>query len=112
MNYLANNPETILAALVFPDIYEVGMSNSGLQILYDLINKNKSFSAERVFAPWIDFEKNLRSGSVKLFSLENRIFLNCFDLVGFNAAHEMLYTNILNILDLGGIEVRSSRKRK
>jgi radical SAM family uncharacterized protein len=110
LNYLANNPETILAALVFPDIYEVGMSNSGLQILYDLINKNKSFSAERVFAPWIDFEKNLRSGSVKLFSLENRIFLNCFDLVGFNAAHEMLYTNILNILDLGGIEVRSAER--
>lgn len=97
----------ILMALVFPDIYEVGMSNLGLQILYDIINKQKCFSAERVFSPWIDFEEKLRKEKVKIFSLENRIFLDSFDLIGFTVQHEFLYTNILNILDMGGISIRT-----
>src|SRR4030042_6754405 len=75
--------DKVLMALVFPDIYEVGMSNLGLQILYDIINKHKDFSVERVFSPWIDFEKRLRERNTKIFSLENRIFLDCFDLIGF-----------------------------
>jgi radical SAM family uncharacterized protein len=100
----------VFAALVFPDIYEVGMSNLGIQILYDIVNKNKYYTAERVFAPWIDFEKKLRENRVKLFSLENRIFLDCFDLIGFTVQHELLYSNILNILDLGGINIRSEER--
>ena len=101
----------VLMALVFPDIYEVGMSNLGLQILYDIINKQKCFSAERVFSPWIDFEEKLRKEKVKIFSLENRIFLDSFDLIGFTVQHEFLYTNILNILDMGGISIRTSDRR-
>ncbi len=103
--------DLILMALVFPDIYEVGMSNLGLQILYDIINKHECFSAERVFSPWIDFEEKLRGQKVKIFSLENRIFLDSFDLVGFTVQHEFLYTNILNILDMGGINIRARDRR-
>jgi radical SAM family uncharacterized protein len=99
-----------LVALVFPDIYEVGMSNLGIQILYDAVNKNKDCTAERVYAPWIDFENKLRKNKVKLFSLENRIFLDCFDLVGFTVQHELLYSNILNMLDLGGIGIKSEER--
>jgi len=101
----------ISMALVFPDIYEVGMSNLGLQILYDIVNRHKGFTVERVFSPWIDFEKKLREQNVKIFSLENRIFLDCFDLIGFTVQHEFLYTNILNILDLGGINISSRCRR-
>jgi radical SAM family uncharacterized protein len=100
----------VLMALVFPDVYEVGMSNLGLQILYDIINKHRDFSAERVFSPWIDFEKKLRELDTKIFSLENRIFLDCFDIVGFTVQHELLYTNILNILDLGGINIHAEQR--
>jgi radical SAM family uncharacterized protein len=102
----------VFVALVYPDIYEVGMSNLGIQILYDIVNKNKDYTAERVFAPWIDFEKKLRENKVKLFSLENRIFLDCFDLIGFTVQHELLYSNILNILDLGGINIRSEEREE
>ena len=102
----------IFAALVFPDIYEVGMSNMGLQILYDIINRSSYFTAERVYSPWLDFEERLREQKVKLFSLENRIFLDCFDIIGFSAQHEMLYTNILNILNLGEIEIITEKRGK
>ena len=102
----------VFMALVFPDIYEVGMSNLGIQILYDIVNKTKDYTAERIFAPWIDFEKKLRENSVKIFSLENRIFLDCFDLVGFTVQHELLYSNILNILDLGGINIKSKDRKE
>jgi len=100
----------VFMALVFPDIYEVGMSNLGLQILYDIVNRNKDFSVERVFSPWVDFEEKLRASRVKIFSLENRIFLDCFDLIGFSVQHEMLYTNVLNILDLGGMDIHSGQR--
>ena len=110
-DFLKNHPDTVLSVLAFPDIYEVGMPNSGIQILYQIINKHPGFSAERVYAPWIDFEAKLRKEKVKLFSLENRIFLDCFDLIGFNAAHEMLYTNILNMLDLAGIAVNCKDRK-
>ena len=111
-DYLLKNPATVNTALVFPDVYEVGMSNLGLQILYKIINSNPRFNAERAFSPWPDFEERLRKRGTGLFSLENRIFLDCFDLIGFNAAHEMLYTNILNIIDLSGLAIRSSERRE
>jgi radical SAM family uncharacterized protein len=110
-DFIEKHPDTVLSVLAFPDVYEVGMPNSGIQILYQIINKHLEFSAERVYAPWIDFETKLREERIKLFSLENRIFLDCFDLIGFNAAHEMLYTNILNMLDLGGVAVNSKDRK-
>lgn len=102
---LKSFPDMVLIVLAFPDIYEIGMSNLGLNILYEIVNRREDFSAERVFSPWLDFEERLRREKVKLFSLENRIFIDCFDVIGFNVQHEMLYTNVLNILDLGGIEL-------
>src|SRR5680860_477237 len=97
----------ILFALAFPDIYEVGMSNLGLQILYEIINKHKDCSAERVFTPWIDLEANLRNNEIKLFSLENRIFIDEFDILGFSLQHEMQYSNVLNMLDMSGLKLRA-----
>jgi len=97
----------VLFALAFPDVYEVGMSNLGIQILYEIINKCEDFSAERVFAPWIDLEANLRTNKIKLFSLENRIFIDEFDIIGFSLQHEMQYSNVLNMLDMSGLKLRS-----
>ncbi len=102
----------VFAALVFPDIYEVAMSNLGIQILYDIINQHKDFSAERVFSPWIDFEQNLLKADLRLFSLENRVFLDEFDIVGISLQHELLYTNALNILRLGKIALRADERKE
>lgn len=96
----------VFFALAFPDVYEVGMSNLGIQILYETINNHDDFSAERVFSPWIDLEANLRKNSTRLFSLENKIFLDEFDIIGFSLQHEMQYTNVLNMLDLAGLNLR------
>jgi len=102
--------KSVLAALAFPDIYEVGTPNLGLQILYDIINRHRPFSAERVFAPWIDMEEAMREKGIGLFSLENRIMLDSFDLIGFSMQHELLYTNILNMLDLSGLEAEADKR--
>ncbi len=107
---IADFSSMVFMALIFPDIYEIGMPNLGLPILYEIINKIKYFSAERVFSPWIDFEKKLRDRKVKLFSLENRIFLDCFDVLGFSVQHEMLCTNILNIIDMSGLKIHSKER--
>jgi radical SAM superfamily enzyme YgiQ (UPF0313 family) len=94
--------------LCYPDLYEVGMSNLGLRILYEAVNRLKRFYCERVFAPWPDFEAKLREKNLSLYSLETYTPLNCFDIIGFSIGYELLYTNILNILDLGDIHLRSS----
>lgn len=93
------------AALCFPDTYEIGMSHLGFKILYEEINKHESMCAERVFAPWIDMEKQMRERGLPLVSLESFRPLKDFDVVGFSLQYEMSYTNILNMLDLGGVSV-------
>ena len=101
-------PQCELAiALCFPDIYEVGMSHTGLAIIYDCLNKIDGVAAERVFAPWLDAEKVLREKKIPLFSLESKASLKGFDIVGFSLTSELCYTNVLNMLDLGGIKIRS-----
>ncbi len=97
----------IKMALCFPDTYEIGMSHMGLKILYSIINNIPCASAERVFAPWIDYESYLREKGLLLKSLENDLPLKDFDVVGFTLQYELSYTNILNMLDLGGIPVRA-----
>lgn len=92
-------------ALCFPDTYEIGMSHLGMKILYDEINQHPSLLAERVFAPWIDMEKEIRERGLHLVSLENFKPLKEFHIVGFSLQYEMSYSNILNMLDLGGISV-------
>ena len=97
----------LTVALCFPDIYEVAMSHTGLAILYDCLNRIDGIAAERVFAPWIDAEKILREKNIPLFSLESRALLGSLDIVGFGLTNELCYTNVLNMLDLGDIKVRS-----
>jgi radical SAM family uncharacterized protein/radical SAM-linked protein len=104
-NEIKKDPQSVRAkiALVFPDLYEIGMSYLGQKILYDILNHHPSFLAERVFAPWVDLEKKLRLHKLPLFSLENKIPLYEFDAVGFSLLYELNYSNILTILELGSI---------
>lgn len=99
-------------ALVFPDIYDLGMSNLGLAILYDLINRRNDALAERAFSPWNDMEKAMREANVPLYSLETKHALSEFDIVGFTLPYETLYTNTLNLLDLAGIPQLVKQRQK
>ena len=94
-------------ALVFPDIYDIGVSNVGLKILYDQVNQRADALAERAYAPWFDMEAIMRANGIPLYALESKRPLACFDLIGFSLPYETLYTNTLNMLDLAGIPVRS-----
>lgn len=104
-----NKVETRVA-LCFPDNYEIGMSHLGLKILYSLINEREDCWAERVYAPWIDFEALMRENDIPLYGLESLDPLTDFDVVGFSLQYELSYTNILNMLDLGGIEPLASER--
>lgn len=95
-------------ALALPDVYEVGMSNLGLAILYDILNRQERIAAERVYAPWTDMEQEMRSRRIPLFSLETHTELSAFDFFGFSLQYEMIYTNVLNMLDLAGIPLWSA----
>jgi len=97
-------------ALVFPDLYEIGMSHQGLQILYHCINSREEMLAERCFAPDIDMEEELRRHELPLFSLESRTPLGNFDAIGITLPYELSYTNILTILNLSGIPFRAEHR--
>ncbi|MCJ7490803.1 MAG: TIGR03960 family B12-binding radical SAM protein, partial [Dehalococcoidia bacterium] len=90
-------------ALAYPDAYDIGMSNLGLAILYDIINAQPDVLAERAYAPWPDMERELRGRGLPLFSLETRHPLAEFDVIGFSLGYELTYTNVLNMLDLAGL---------
>jgi len=98
----------LTVALCFGDVYEVAMSYTGLMIIYDILNRIEGVAAERVFAPWVDAEKLLREKKIPLFSLESKAALASFDIIGFSITSELCYTNVLNMLDLGGLNIRSS----
>ncbi|HMC04236.1 MAG TPA: TIGR03960 family B12-binding radical SAM protein [Actinomycetota bacterium] len=93
--------------LVYPDAYEIGLPNQGLQILYEILNERPDAVAERAYAPWVDMETLMRAGSVPLFSVENHHPAGIFDLLAFNLSAELVYTNVLNCIDLAGVAVRS-----
>jgi len=93
----------VRVALAYPDVYEVGMSNLGMAILYDLLNQQPDWLAERVYAPWLDMEQAMRQNKIPLFSLESRRPLREFDVIGFSLQYELNYSNVLNMLDLAGI---------
>jgi radical SAM family uncharacterized protein len=95
-------------ALAFPDIYDIGVSNVGLKILYDQINQRDDALAERAYAPWVDMEERMREQGIPLYALESKHPLAEFDILGFSLPYETLYTNTLNLLDLAGIPVRSA----
>lgn len=92
-------------AFCFPDSYEIGMSHLGMKILYSVVNERKDAWCERVFAPWEDMEKFMRENDVKLYALESGDSLDEFDLIGFSLQYELCYSNVLNMLDLGGLPV-------
>ncbi len=98
------------AALIFPDIYDIGISNVGLKIIYDEINRRDDALAERAYAPWLDMEDIMRQHGIPLYTLESKHPLACFDLIGFSLPYETLYTNVLNILDVAGIPLRSAER--
>ena len=95
-------------ALVFPDLYDLGMSNLGIAILYDLINQREDALAERAYAPWDDMEQAMRQNGIPLYSLETKHSLADFDIVAFTLPYETLYTSTLNLLDLSGIPLRAA----
>ena len=97
-------------ALVFPDLYDLGMSNLGLAILYDQLNQRNDVLAERTFVPWTDMESLMREYQIPLYSLESKHSLSDFDIIGFSLPYETLYTNTLNALDLAGIPIWSKER--
>lgn len=105
----ADEVETTIC-LAFPDVYEVGMSYLGFKILYHLLNKQQGVQAERVYAPWIDMEAKMRERHIPLRTLETKKTLKECDIVGFTLQYELSYTNILNMLDLGGVPVLAAER--
>jgi radical SAM family uncharacterized protein len=96
--------------LIYPDTYEIGLPNQGLQILYEILNEREDAAAERAYAPWVDMEEAMRSAGVPLFSLENHLPARAFDVLAFNLSAELVYTNVLNLIDLAGVPVRASER--
>lgn len=101
------NKVDIRYAFCFPDIYEIGMSHLGMKILYGLVNDREDAWCERVFAPDIDMEEQMRKNNVPLFALESGDYIKDFDMIGFTLMYELCYTNVLNMLDLAGIPLFS-----
>ena len=97
-------------ALCFPDTYEIGMSNLGMRILYGTMNEMDGVWCERVFAPWGDMEEEMRREGILLYGLESGDAIADFDLIGFSLGYEMAYTNVLNMLDLAGLPLRSEER--
>ena len=100
----------IRIALSYPDLYEIGMSNMALPILYELLNSQPDVLAERVYAPWLDMEAVMRTAGIPLFSLESKHPLKDFDIIGFSLGYELTYTNVLNMLHLAQIPVLASER--
>ncbi len=97
-------------AMCFPDVYEIGMSHLGMQILYDMFNRRKDVWCERVFSPWVDMDKVMRERKIPLFALESQEPVRDFDFLGITIQYEMCYTNILQILDLSQIPLHSKER--
>ena len=95
-------------AICFPDVYEIGMSHLGIQILYDMFNKRDDVCCERVYSPWVDMDALMREAKVPLFTLESQEPVRSFDFLGITLQYEMCYTNVLQILDLSGIPYYAS----
>lgn len=114
INMVKKDPEKvdIRFAFCFPDVYEIGMSNLGLKILYHLLNEREDVYCERAFMPWVDMQKKMKKEGIKLFSLETFTELDRFDIIGFSLSYEMSYTNVLKMLELGGLPLESQKREK
>ena len=113
INSVIKNKEDvdIRFAFCFPDTYEIGMSHLGMKILYSQFNEREDIWCERVFAPWTDFEEVMRENNIPLFALESRDPIKDFDFIGFTLQYEMAYTNVLNMLDLAGLPLKSKDRK-
>lgn len=112
LNMVRKDPAMVSVryAFCFPDTYEVGMSHLGMKILYHVLNLREDTYCERFFAPWTDMAEKMRNAGIPLFSLETKTPLREFDLIGFTLQYELSYTNILDMLDMGGVPVLSAER--
>ena len=106
----AHDAKNVAWLLTYPDVYEVGFPNQGLQILYEIVNELDIGEAERAYAPWIDLEAIMREQNIPLFSVDTHRPAFEFDVVAFNLSSELVYTNVLNCIDLAGIPLRSKQR--
>jgi radical SAM family uncharacterized protein len=104
--------EAVSWLLAYPDTYEIGLPNQGLQILYEILNERHDAVAERTYAPWIDMEAEMRAAGVPLFSLENHFPAGVFDILAFNLSAELVFTNVVNLIDLAGLPVRAAERTR
>jgi len=111
-NSVVKNWQTVATkvALAFPDVYDLGMSNMGIFVLYNLLNQREDVLAERVFSPWTDMEAAMRQSNIPLYSLETKHAITDFDLLGISLPYEHLYTNTLNLLDLADMPILSAER--
>ena len=109
VNMIVKDPKKvdIRFAMCFPDVYEIGMSHLGIQILYDMFNRREDTYCERVYSPWLDLDKIMREKDIPLFAIESQEPIKNFDFLGITLQYEMCYTNILQILDLSKIPLQS-----
>src|SRR5258706_5156285 len=117
MRYLGGEYQSVIkngadiearVCLGFPDVYDIGMSHLGTKIIYSLLNRDPRIACERAFAPWLDMEGELRTRGLPLVSLETQPPLHEVDVLGISLQYELTYTNVLTLLDLGGITVRTA----
>ncbi len=108
MTVPAHHPDAVAWLLLYPDTYEVGLPNQGLQILYEILNERPDAEAERSYAPWTDMAEVLRREGLPLFSVDTHRPASEFDILAFNLAAELVYTNVLECLDLAGMPVRAA----
>src|SRR5262249_29469371 len=101
----------VTIALCYPDLYEIGMSHLGFRILYSLLNHREEFAAARAFCPWPDMQAALRRARLPLASIETDTPLARFDVLGFSLQYELTFTNVLTMLDLAGVPIRSADRR-
>ena len=114
VNAVMKNKEDVAIrfAMAFPDVYEIGMSNLGMMILYDMFNKRDDVWCERLFSPWTDLDKIMREEHIPLFTLESQDPVKDFDFLGITLGYEMCYTNVLQLLDLSGIALLSADREE
>ena len=105
-----HRPDQIAWLLIYPDTYEIGLPNQGLQVLYEILNERDDAVAERAYAPWVDLERELRTHGVPLFSVDTHRDAGSFDVLAFNLSAELVYTNLLSCLDLAGLPIRAEAR--
>jgi radical SAM family uncharacterized protein len=106
--YPEHGPGKVAWMLLYPDTYEIGLPNQGLQILYEILNEREDAVAERAYAPWVDMEAAMRAAGVPLFSVEQQVAARDFDVMAFNLSAELVYTNVVNLLDLAQVPLHAA----